>query len=182
MTFAAAHLPQFPDHASDSIILRLSTLDDDLIVHVPDGQNTPPNWDVYPILGDDPEEPEWQGLSEPTGVWDDALDDMVGLTGIELQQLPAGVFGACEIAVVGPNTVRIEIVNRGGEPPLVVTLKLPDSLTASISQTQALQAFELYGTRDGADAGGEVLGALDVRSVLGRVHPLVERSGRGRVG
>ncbi|MFW6750687.1 hypothetical protein ACKUG4_08315 [Pseudomonas glycinae] len=84
MTFAAAHLPQFPDHASDSIILRLSTLDDDLIVRVPDGQNTPPNWDVYPILGDDPEEPEWQGLSEQTGVWDDALDDMVGLTGIEL--------------------------------------------------------------------------------------------------
>ncbi|MHB2246095.1 hypothetical protein ACX64O_04385 [Pseudomonas fitomaticsae] len=84
MTFATAHLPQFPDHASDSIILRLSTLDDDLIVQVPDGQNTPPNWDVYPILGDDPEEPEWQGLSEPTGVWDDALDDMVGLTGIEL--------------------------------------------------------------------------------------------------
>ncbi|WP_240665013.1 hypothetical protein [Pseudomonas syringae] len=58
-----------PDHASDSIILRLSTLDDDLIVQIPDGQNTPPNWDVYPILGDDPEEPEWQGLSEPTGVW-----------------------------------------------------------------------------------------------------------------
>ncbi|ANI52588.1 MULTISPECIES: hypothetical protein [Pseudomonas] len=84
MTFAAAHLPQFPDHASDSIILRLSSLDDDLIVRVPDGQNTPPNWDVYPILGDDPEEPEWQGLSEQTGVWDDALDDMVGLTGIEL--------------------------------------------------------------------------------------------------
>ncbi|MDP9711473.1 UNVERIFIED_ORG: hypothetical protein J2X80_003563 [Pseudomonas fluorescens] len=84
MTFAAAHLPQFPDHASDSIILRLSTLDDDLIVRVPDGQNTPPNWDVYPILGDDPEEPEWLGLSEPTGVWDDVLDDMVGLTGIEL--------------------------------------------------------------------------------------------------
>ncbi|WP_192563514.1 hypothetical protein [Pseudomonas gozinkensis] len=84
MTFAAAHLPQFPDHASDSIILRLSTLDDDLIVQVPDGQNTPPNWDVYPILGDDPQEPEWQGLSEPTGVWDDALDDMVGMTGIEL--------------------------------------------------------------------------------------------------
>jgi len=84
MTFAAAHLPQFPDHASDSIILRLSTLDDDLIVQVPDGQNTPPNWDVYPILGDDPEEPEWQGLSEPTGAWDDALDDMVGMTGIEL--------------------------------------------------------------------------------------------------
>jgi len=84
MTFAAAHLPQFPDHASDSIILRLSTLDNDLIVRVPDGQNTPPNWDVYPILGDDPEEPEWQGLSEQTGVWDDALDDMVGLTGIEL--------------------------------------------------------------------------------------------------
>ncbi|MGN8125435.1 hypothetical protein ACTJK9_27105 [Pseudomonas sp. 22082] len=84
MTFAAAHLPQFPDHASDSIMLRLSTLDDDLIVRVPDGQNTPPNWDVYPILGDDPEEPEWLGLSEPTGVWDDVLDDMVGLTGIEL--------------------------------------------------------------------------------------------------
>ncbi|WP_439820681.1 hypothetical protein ACSPX5_28085 [Pseudomonas sp. HLG18] len=84
MTFAAAHLPQFPDHASDSIILRLSTLDDDLIVQVPDGQSTPPNWDVYPILGEDPEEPEWQGLSEPTGVWDDGLDDMVGLTGIEL--------------------------------------------------------------------------------------------------
>ncbi|AXJ03248.1 hypothetical protein CFN16_03660 [Pseudomonas fluorescens] len=84
MTFATAHLPQFPDHASDSIILRLSTLDDDLIVQVPDGQNTPPNWDVYPILGDDPEEPDWLGLSEPTGVWDDALDDMVGLTGIEL--------------------------------------------------------------------------------------------------
>ncbi len=84
MTFAAAHLPQFPDHASDSIILRLSTLDDDLIVQIPDGQNTPPNWDVYPILGDDPEEPEWLGLSEPTGAWDDALDDMVGMTGIEL--------------------------------------------------------------------------------------------------
>jgi hypothetical protein len=36
------------------------------------------------VIGDAPEEPEWQGLSKPTGTWDDALDDMVGLTGIEL--------------------------------------------------------------------------------------------------
>jgi hypothetical protein len=84
MTFAAAHLPQFPDHPADSIILRLSTLTDDLIVRVPDGQDTPANWDVYPTLGTDPEEPEWQGLSEPTGVWDDALDEMASLTNIEL--------------------------------------------------------------------------------------------------
>lgn len=85
MTFAIAHLPQFPDHPADLVTVQLSTLSADLIVRVPDDQDTPPNWEVYPILGSNPEQPEWQGLSEPTGLWDDALDDVVSVTGIELR-------------------------------------------------------------------------------------------------
>jgi hypothetical protein len=85
MTFAIAHLPQFPEHSADRATIQLSTLSEDLIVRVPDPNDIPPNWDVYPILGTNTEEPDWEGLAEPTGVWDDACDDMVKLTGIELR-------------------------------------------------------------------------------------------------
>lgn len=85
MTFAIAHLPQFPDHPADQATIQLSTLSEDLIVRVPDPNDIPPNWDVYPILGTNTEEPDWEGLAEPTGVWDEASDDMVKLTGIELR-------------------------------------------------------------------------------------------------
>lgn len=85
MTFASAYLPQFPDYPVDQVTIRLSTLSEDLIVRVPDPNDIPPNWDVYPILGTNTEEPDWEGLAEPTGVWDEASDDMVKLTGIELR-------------------------------------------------------------------------------------------------
>ncbi|WP_426235561.1 hypothetical protein [Pseudomonas sp. TWP3-2] len=85
MTFAIAQLPQFPDHAADVVTVQLSSLGEDLIVRVPDDQDTPSNWEVYPILGADPDEPDWQGSSEPTGIWNEELDDMVGVTGIELR-------------------------------------------------------------------------------------------------
>ncbi|MBN3863060.1 hypothetical protein HCU66_12565 [Pseudomonas frederiksbergensis] len=85
MTFAIAYLPQFPDHPADQATIPLSTLSEDLIVRVPDPNDIPPNWDVYPILGTNTEEPDWEGLAEPTGVWDEASDDMVKLTGIELR-------------------------------------------------------------------------------------------------
>ncbi|HJR29688.1 MAG TPA: hypothetical protein VJ889_13340 [Pseudomonas sp.] len=85
MTFASASLPQFPDHPADQATIQLSTFSEDLIVRVPDPNDIPPNWDVYPILGTNTEQPDWEGLAEPTGVWDEASDDMVKLTGIELR-------------------------------------------------------------------------------------------------
>ncbi|WP_426202562.1 hypothetical protein [Pseudomonas sp. TWP3-1] len=85
MTFAIAQLPQFPDHAADVVTVQLSSLGEDLIVRVPDDQDTPSNWEVYPILGADPDEPDWQGSSEPTGLWSDELEDMVSAMEIELR-------------------------------------------------------------------------------------------------
>lgn len=85
MTFASAYLAQFPKHPADQATIQLSTLGEDLIVRVPDPNDIPPNWDVYPILGTNTEEPDWEGLAEPTGAWDEASDDMVKLTGIELR-------------------------------------------------------------------------------------------------
>jgi hypothetical protein len=71
--------------SSCTLTPQLSTLPDVLIVQVPDSSDFPANWSVYPILGDDPEEPEWIGEEVNTGTWDDAEDEMEKLTGIELQ-------------------------------------------------------------------------------------------------
>lgn len=85
MSFSAPMLPQFPSQAPDEVaIVTLSDLTDDLIVRVPDPQDIPPNWDVYPILGANPQEPEWQGVQQPTGIWDDVTEDMLNLARIEL--------------------------------------------------------------------------------------------------
>jgi hypothetical protein len=84
MTFAPPTLAHGPEHPPASATVSLASLGDDLILKVPDAPDTPANWDVYPILGSDPDEPEWRGLAEPTGVWNDLLDDMVSLTAIEL--------------------------------------------------------------------------------------------------
>lgn len=85
MTFAIPVLPLFPSHEADKATVKLSNLSDSLIVRVPDPNDIPPNWEVYPILGADTEEPDWKGLEEPTGDWDDASDDMVKRRGIELR-------------------------------------------------------------------------------------------------
>ena len=84
MDFIPPTLPQFPHHSTETVVVKLSALSDDLRLQVPDAQDTPANWEVYPILGPDPEQPEWQGVWEPTGVWNEALDDMLSLTGVEL--------------------------------------------------------------------------------------------------
>lgn len=84
MTFAAPTLPQCPSHLPDSVTLRLSTLTDTLLVSVPDSSFYSANWSVYPIFGTDPENPDWAGEEVDTGVWDDASDDMLKLTDIEL--------------------------------------------------------------------------------------------------
>ncbi|PRB55019.1 hypothetical protein CQ009_07700 [Pseudomonas sp. MYb2] len=82
---AAPTLAQVASSASGTLTLQLSVLPDVLIVQVPDSSDFPANWSVYPILGDDPEQPEWAGDEVDTGTWDDAEDDMEKLTGIELQ-------------------------------------------------------------------------------------------------
>ncbi|MFJ2531790.1 hypothetical protein [Pseudomonas helmanticensis] len=91
VNYAAPTLAQVASSASDTLTLQLSVLPDVLIVHVPDSSDFPANWSVYPILGDDPEEPEWAGEEVDTGTWDDAEDEMEKLTGIELQ-LPKEVL------------------------------------------------------------------------------------------
>jgi len=83
--YAAPTLSQMAAQSSCTLTLQLSTLPDVLIVQVPDSSDFPANWSVYPILGDDPEEPEWAGEEVNTGTWDDAEDEMEKLTGIELQ-------------------------------------------------------------------------------------------------
>lgn len=85
MNYAAPTLSQIAASASDPLTLQLSMLPDVMIVQVPDSSDFPENWSVYPILGDDPEEPEWEGEEVNTGTWDDAEDEMEKLTGIELQ-------------------------------------------------------------------------------------------------
>ena len=85
VNYAAPTLAQMTSSASDALTLQLSVLPDVLIVQVPDSSDFPANWSVYPILGDDPEEPEWIGEEVDTGTWDDAEDEMEKLTGIELQ-------------------------------------------------------------------------------------------------
>ena len=85
VNYAAPTLAQIASSASDTLTLQLSVLPDVLIVQVPDSSEFPANWSVYPILGDDPEEPEWTGEEVDTGTWDDAEDEMEKLTGIELQ-------------------------------------------------------------------------------------------------
>ncbi|KPH01261.1 hypothetical protein [Pseudomonas sp. RIT-PI-r] len=84
VNYAAPTLAQVAS-ASGTLTLQLSVLPDVLIVQVPDSSDFPANWSVYPILGDDPEQPEWAGDEVDTGTWDDAEDDMEKLTGIELQ-------------------------------------------------------------------------------------------------
>ncbi|RON95130.1 hypothetical protein BK672_12890 [Pseudomonas fluorescens] len=83
--YAAPTLSKMAAQSSCTLTLQLSTLPDVLIVQVPDSSDFPANWSVYPILGDDPEEPEWAGEEVNTGTWDDAEDEMEKLTGIELQ-------------------------------------------------------------------------------------------------
>ncbi|RON79204.1 hypothetical protein [Pseudomonas fluorescens] len=85
MNYAAPTLSQIAASASDTLTLQLSTLPAVLIAQVPDSSDFPANWSVYPILGDDPEEPEWEGEEVNTGTWDDAEDELEKLTGIELQ-------------------------------------------------------------------------------------------------
>ncbi|WP_460368211.1 hypothetical protein ACOYXF_20330 [Pseudomonas sp. Tul1A2] len=85
VNYAAPTLAQIASSASDTLTLQLSALPDVLIMQVPDSSDFPANWSVYPILGGDPEEPEWAGEEVDTGTWDDAEDEMEKLTGIELQ-------------------------------------------------------------------------------------------------
>ncbi|MHC8355835.1 hypothetical protein ACYZTL_11495 [Pseudomonas sp. LB3P81] len=84
MTLAPPILPQLALHESEVTIVKLSSLNDTLKILVPDSGDFEANWDVYPILGADPDLPDWKGCKAPTGVWDDAVDDMVKLSGIEL--------------------------------------------------------------------------------------------------
>lgn len=85
VNYAAPTLAQIASSASDTLTLQISALPDVLIMQVPDSSDFPANWSVYPILGDNPEEPEWAGEEVDTGTWDDAEDEMEKLTGIELQ-------------------------------------------------------------------------------------------------
>ena len=92
MNFPSPILPQFPPRdAGHPSVITLSQLRGFLIVQVPEPNDIPPNWDVYPIFGADPEEPDWRGEEEPTGYWDDAIEDMVKRTGIELKIPKAGM-------------------------------------------------------------------------------------------
>ena len=86
MSFSSPTLPQFPHPGPDqTAVVTLSQLKNCLIVRVPEPNDVPPNWDVYSILGLDPEAPDWRGEMEPTGFWDDAIEDLVKRTGIELK-------------------------------------------------------------------------------------------------
>lgn len=84
MMLAPPHLAQLSNQEPEITAVKLSTLSDTLKILVPDSDYFRANWDVYPILGDDPDAPDWAGLEEPAGVWDDAWDDMIKRNEIEL--------------------------------------------------------------------------------------------------
>lgn len=86
MCFPSPLLPQFPSDPRDkTVTVTLSNLADGLIVRIPDPHDIPPNWEVYPILGANPDEPQWCGEEQPAGVWDETTEEMVELTGIDLE-------------------------------------------------------------------------------------------------
>jgi len=93
MMLAPPILPQLSSLPPEKTTVKLSSLSDTLKMLVPDSDHFEANWDVYPILGADPESPDWEGLQAPTGAWNDAVDDMIKLTGIELY-IPKAVLEA----------------------------------------------------------------------------------------
>jgi hypothetical protein len=91
MIFSPPILPQFSSQPLEKTLVKLSSLGDTLKVLVPDSDDFPENWYVYPILGGNPQTPDWEGLEEPTGDWDYAIDDAFKLKGIELH-IPKAVL------------------------------------------------------------------------------------------
>ncbi|MBK5525730.1 hypothetical protein JFT91_24285 [Pseudomonas sp. TH08] len=85
MIFASPTLPQCLPHSPETATVNMSLLSDDLIIQVPDSTDIPANWEVYPILGADPEEPDWEGRQQATGIWHDVSEDALKLNGIELR-------------------------------------------------------------------------------------------------
>lgn len=62
MMLAPPHLAQLSNQEPEITAVKLSTLSDTLKILVPDSDYFRANWDVYPILGDDPDAPDWAGL------------------------------------------------------------------------------------------------------------------------
>ncbi|MDB5996698.1 MAG: hypothetical protein JWP42_3834 [Pseudomonas sp.] len=84
MMLAPPLLAPLSSQAPDITTLKLSTLSDTLKILVPESDYFRANWDVYPILGDDPDVPDWAGLEEPAGIWDEVWNDMIKRLDIEL--------------------------------------------------------------------------------------------------
>ncbi|APC15915.1 hypothetical protein BLL42_09265 [Pseudomonas frederiksbergensis] len=86
MSFSIPMLTQFPvSTPAKETTVTLSSLSGALKVQIPDSDEIPANWGVYLILGADYESPDWAGPEEPTGVYDDACDDLIKVTGVELE-------------------------------------------------------------------------------------------------
>lgn len=86
MSFSIPVLTQFPvGTPAKETTVTLSSLSGALKVQIPDSDEIPANWGVYLILGADYETPDWAGPEEPTGVWDDVCDDLIKVTGVELE-------------------------------------------------------------------------------------------------
>ena len=84
MIFAPPILAHYPDHCADTASVQLSASGEGLRLRVPDSADIPANWSVYPILGEDPENPDWTGAEEETGVWDEIRDEPMKRAIIEL--------------------------------------------------------------------------------------------------
>ncbi|MCF4994171.1 hypothetical protein GIW70_11530 [Pseudomonas syringae] len=120
MTFAQPILAQFPDHPTDQASVSLSALTEALLVQVPDSNDIPANWSVYPILGEDPQNPDWTGAEEETGVWDDATDDALKRTNIELR-IPQAVL---EHYLNRPIILRYKFQDESSLEPCSLPVKL----------------------------------------------------------
>lgn len=120
VNYAAPTLAHIASLPSAPLTLQLSLLPDLLIVQVPDSSDFPANWSVYAILGDDPEEPEWQGEEVGTGTWDDAEDEMEKLTGIELHIPKEALFAYLNREV----ELRYKFVDESSMEPFSEVLRL----------------------------------------------------------
>lgn len=86
MSFSIPVLTQFPAGTLvEEATIALSSLSGALTVQIPDSDEFPANWEVYLILGADVENPDWAGPEVSTGIYDDACDDLIKVTGLELE-------------------------------------------------------------------------------------------------
>ncbi|MGF0239877.1 hypothetical protein ACQR3P_24650 [Rhodococcus sp. IEGM1300] len=85
MELAAPSLTQTSTgNSSADIVISLSKLNAPLEVIIPDSADIPAENDVYAILGNDEENPDWLGAKVQAGRWNDATEEPERALGLKV--------------------------------------------------------------------------------------------------